>query len=479
MSKKSVLEYILLSFILILSFALRTYKIDNPIADWHSWRQADTSSVSRNFLKNGIDILHPRFDDLSRLPSGLENPQGYRMVEFPVYNLIQAEAANLFPQKSIEWWGRMVSILFSLGSIFFIFLIARMYAGSRVGLLSAFFFGVLPFNIYFSRVILPEPMMIFLSLAALYFFGRWIDGGRVSFIFYLTSLFFAGLTLLLKPFGAFLFLPMVYLSIQKWQFGLFKKPLLYLYLFLAVLPFGFWRLWISQYPEGIPNFIWLLNQADIRFKGAFFRWIFAERLGKLILGFWGVSLLVFGILARPIKKESWFFYSWLFGVLLYFFVVAAGNVRHDYYQVLAIPIISIFLAKGADLLLSSEYFNNKISWILLTVIVLFSLSFSWYEIKGNFSINHPEIIEAGKEVDRLVPQSAKVIAPYNGDTAFLYQTNRQGWPFVTDSVDYLISRGATHFVSVSFDVETKSLMEKYKILKLADNFVILDLSSTK
>lgn len=479
MSKKSVLEYILLSVILILSFVLRTYKIDNPIGDWHSWRQADTSSVSRNFVKNGVDILRPRFDDLSRLPSGLENPQGYRMVEFPVYNLIQAEAANLFPQKPIEWWGRMISIIFSLGSIFFIFLITRMYAGSRVGLLSAFFFGVLPFNIYFSRVILPEPMMIFTSLGAIYFFGKWINGGRVSFIVYLLSLFFAAVTLLLKPFGAFLFLPMVYLSVQKWQLNIFKKPLLYLYLFLAVLPFGLWRFWISQYPEGIPNFIWLFNQAGIRFKGAFFRWIFAERLGRLILGYWGVVLLVLGIINKSKKKEGWFFYSWLLGVLLYFVVVASGNVTHDYYQVLAIPIFSIFLAKGADLMLSSDFFNKTLSWIMLTVIVLFSLSFSWYEIKGNFSINHPEIIEAGKEVDRLVPQSAKVIAPYNGDTAFLYQTNRQGWPLVTDSVDYLISRGATHYVSVSFDVETKSLMEKYKILKLADNFVILDLSSTK
>jgi len=45
---------------IVLAFFLRTYRIENPLADWHSWRQADTSSVSRNFLKYGFDLLHPR-----------------------------------------------------------------------------------------------------------------------------------------------------------------------------------------------------------------------------------------------------------------------------------------------------------------------------------------------------------------------------------------------------------------------------------
>ncbi len=35
---------LILAAIIILGLALRLYKIDNPIADWHSWRQADTTS---------------------------------------------------------------------------------------------------------------------------------------------------------------------------------------------------------------------------------------------------------------------------------------------------------------------------------------------------------------------------------------------------------------------------------------------------
>ena len=84
------LFYLTFFLILIAGFVVRLYRFDNPIADWHSWRQADTSAVSRNFVQNGFDLLHPKFEDISNVPSGLDNPNGYRFVEFPIYNAFQA-----------------------------------------------------------------------------------------------------------------------------------------------------------------------------------------------------------------------------------------------------------------------------------------------------------------------------------------------------------------------------------------------------
>ena len=57
------------------------------LADWHSWRQADTSAVTRNYVKHGINILYPTYDDLSNVASGKDNPRGLRFVEFPLYNV--------------------------------------------------------------------------------------------------------------------------------------------------------------------------------------------------------------------------------------------------------------------------------------------------------------------------------------------------------------------------------------------------------
>ena len=58
-------EYLILSLILVIAFFLRLYKINNPLADWHSFRQADTAAVTRYYVENGIDLLNPRYHDVS------------------------------------------------------------------------------------------------------------------------------------------------------------------------------------------------------------------------------------------------------------------------------------------------------------------------------------------------------------------------------------------------------------------------------
>lgn len=472
--KKEILLFFLIIF---LAFAFRLYKIDSPVADWHSWRQADTSAVSRNFVKFGFDLLHPRFDDLSNVASGRENPQGYRFVEFPIYNLIHAILAKTFPVLSLEIWGRLTSNLFSLVSLIFLFLIVKKYLGIKTALLASLFFAVLPFNIYYSRVILPEPMMVSLSLGTIYFFDRWLDRlDKNRKLPYLFSLVFAASAILVKPYAIFLFLPMAYLAWRAFGLSSLKKPSLYLYIVLSLTPFILWRWWISHFPEGVPAFWWLLNGDGIRFKGAFFWWIFAERLGRLILGVWGLPLFLFGILIRPGKKEGWFFHWWLIAILMYLIIIATGNVRHDYYQILTVPIICIFLGKGANFLITEgrKIFNFTICYLLFAICILFMLSFSWYQVRDFFNINHPEIVEAGKVADRLVPKEAKVIAPYGGDTAFLYQINRQGWP-IGFEIEKKIKMGAGYYVTVNFDDEVKDLEKKYEVVKKTDKYEIIKL----
>ena len=109
------------------------------------------------------------------------------------------------------------------------------------------------------------------------------------------------------------------------------------------------------------------------------------------------------------------------------------------------------------------------------------LAFSWYTIRTYYWINRPDIVEAGQTADRLIPKDAKVIAPYNGDTTFLYQTNRQGWPLGFD-IDKKLQMGATHYVTVSptdNDWETRDLANQYTVLVRNEKFAIIDLTKPK
>jgi len=455
-----------LVFIFILALTLRLYRLNNPVADWHSWRQVDTVAVTRYYVQHGIDLLRPKYHDLSANPSTLPNPEGYRMVEFPVINALTAWLYRLpfVSRLPLHVFSRLVSIAFSLASLYLLYLIVNRLSGKTTALLAAFFFAVLPYNVFYSRTILPEIPLVFFTLAATYFV--------ITQKLYLSAVF-AALALLLKPYALIFALPLGYLLFQKHGTKILKNKAIYLYLPIALIPLYLWRQWIQQFPAGIPQYLWLFNSGEIRFKGAFFNWLFAERLGKLILGFWGLILFGLGLAIKPAKKEGWFYYLWAVSIVVYLSVFAAGNVHHDYYQIITIPLICIFLAKGAVFLLQLAK-KNLVAYLVLVISTIFMLAFSWFHVRGYFNINHPEIIAAGQAVDQLLPPNAKVVAPYNRDTAFLYQTNRSGWPSGGD-INKKIEAGATHYISVKLDTETTQLAETCSILAQTDQYIIIDL----
>lgn len=489
--------------IVLIASAARLYRIKEPLADWHSWRQADTSAVTRNFVRHGINVLYPVYDDLSNIASGKDNPRGLRMVEFPLYNILSVITDKLVVGYTVEISGRLTSIFASLGSLIFIFLIVRKYRSRLEAFLAAIVFALIPYNIFYSRVILPEPLLVCLTTGMIYFWDRWIDRLEsinsvdhtnkeiiLTVVQFIGSFLFTVTALLVKPTATFLFLPMVYLWIRKFGFRLKSLVILVMYFLLCFLPLLWWRLWENHFPEGIPAFSWLLNGDGIRFKGAFFQWLFAERLSKLILGYFGLPLMIFGFLAKK-RKEGWLFIWWGISILLYVTIVATGNIRHDYYQTITIPIIAIFIARGISYLFESKQpFSTVMTRGTLSAVLLIgSWMFGWYQIRDYYNINHPEIIEAGSAVERKTPEKALVIAPYNGDTAFLYQTHRAGWPIMQDTVDKMIKKGADFYVSVNFDDLTKQLYSeataedpkkrKYKLIEKTDKYVIIQLVPDK
>lgn len=446
-------EYLILTLLLLVGFVVRLYKIDNPVADWHSWRQADTAAVSRNYVNSGINLFYPTYDDISSIQSGLDNPTGIRMVEFPIYNALHATLFNLFPVFNLEIWGRLLTAIITLLTAIILFLLGKKHYSPQIGILTAFFFLFLPFNVYFSRVILPDPLGVLFAVSGLYFFG----------VNNFVSAFFYALAFLQKPyFGVFL----IPILPELLNFKKLKRNILFL---LAVgLPFVFWRFWTSMHPEGIPFYKWAFNGDRIRFHPAWFKWIFGERIGILILGVGGIVPFTAGII-RKLKNN--FATLFLLSSLAYLVIVATANVRHDYYQIMIIPSISLILALGTTWL----WKNNQKVLLAISLITMFIIG--WDRIKPFYQINHPELIEIGNVVDTMLPKTAKIVIPYNGDTAFLYQTKRKGWPAVDDSIDNIIKRGATHYVSNNLDSpDTIDFSKRFKTVLKTDKFIILDLN---
>lgn len=475
-----VLQILLVLALFFGTVVARLHSFDAPIADWHSWRQADTAAVTRNFVNEGLNPLYPKFDSFQSLNDANKyNPERYFFAEFPLYNSITYLGFVTFNHFTIEEWGRVVSIVFSSLAVVWLYLLTRQYSSRKVAFVAAFVFAFLPYNAYYGRVIMPDSMHISFSILSLYLVTLWTQKNRWWWAV-LSGLAFT-IAILAKPYGLVLLLPIAYLLIRTWKFKLFKMPATYLFALVALVPFLLWRYHIDQYPEGQFGTEWLYNQGNIRFTGAFFHWLIFERMNRLIFATGGFVLLLIGIISGSNKKEGLFYYFWLISVFVFFAVIAKGNVTHDYYQLPIVPIGAIFIGKGVEFLFEygKVWYHRLLNKGVAIALLLLMLAFGWFEVRGYYNINHPEIVEAGQAVDKLLPKDAKVIAPYDNDPAFLYQTNRHGWPIGGTDIPKWIKEGAQFLVSVNYDNTTNYWIDKCEVVTKNPKFVIVDLTKCK
>lgn len=467
---------LLLLPLLLLALVLRLKGVSNSPTDWHGFRQSDTASVTREYVKHGIDLWHPHYQDLSNIQSGFDNLQGYRMVEFPFLNAGVAELLRAFPQLDLVITSRLVSILFSLGSLIGIFYLGKNWSNWRVGWFSALAFATIPYAVYYSRAILPEAPFVFFTVWSILAFQYWLD--RRQWGWFLVSVGSFILAMLLKPFILFLGPLYALLAWRAFQFKIWKKWQLVLFVIVGIFPFYLWRKWITQFPTGIPVSDWLFNSNGIRFRPAWFRWLFLERLTKLILGWFGLPLFLAG---AAIKSKNWFNYlAWGLGALIYLTVIATGNVQHDYYQVMLVPIVCLLVGVGMDNLLRLKIGSVPVAIKVAVVGGIFMASIFTANIlylRGYYR-TRPDWEVAGQAADRLLPADAKVIAPAFGDTSFLFQTNRTGWP-IGYEIDKKIQAGAQYYVTTADDDEARQLEAKYLTVAKTKEYLILNLQEKK
>ncbi len=475
-------DFFILFFILTIAFAFRLYKINIPLADLHSWRQVDTAAVTRNFVKNGVDLFHPKYDDLSNVQSRINNPEGYRMVEFPIYNTITAFFYKSLPIVSLEIWGRLITVFFSLIIIAIIYYLLLKENGRLSAVFAAFVYAVFPFFVFFSRVILPETTALAFTMLAIFFFYLNSNGKEkkyVSFIYYLLSIIFFTISLLIKPTIIFYVFPIVVLFYRKYKHNIIKKLDFYLYFIITFIPLIYWRFYIKNFPEGIPYSDWLFTSVNtsqglrsILFRPSFFRWIFFERINNLILGGYLTLFFILGIIA---KQKKYFLLSFVFSALAYILTFQGGNLQHEYYQVLILPVLAMMVGLGVSFVFDRK--KEFISPIFISVAVFFIFAFSFYFSYFkviDYYVYSQELVQEANIINSLTLPDDKIVTDRTGDTTLLYLSNRRGAPSIfRNPIDlkklgykYLISSNDGQINSMRSDFEIVFENEKFTLFKL-------------
>jgi 4-amino-4-deoxy-L-arabinose transferase-like glycosyltransferase len=234
-------------FILFLACILRLYHIDFPVAGWHSWRQADTAAMARNFYENNFNLFYPQIDWGG-------NTSGVVESEFPIYSFAVAALYQIFGFN--DMWGRLLSVLFSLFTIYGLYLLIKKYISETVALWSAFIYAVIPLNIYYGRAFMPESAMLMCSVWGIYHFSLWLESSAKKY--FVLSAVFITLAVLLKIPTLYIGLPLLYLAWLRFGSKTLKTGSLWLFAIMVLVPVAAWYYHAHQiyFQSGLTFVIW-------------------------------------------------------------------------------------------------------------------------------------------------------------------------------------------------------------------------------
>ncbi len=453
----------ILGAVVLLAAVLRYKGIHSPILDHPGWRQGDTASIARNFALLQYNILFPQTNYNGPPPNYVE-------LELQIVPFLAASLYKIFGVHEV--FGRLISIVFSLGTVAVTGLFARwLFTSSVAGIIAAFFFATFPGSLYYGRTFTPDTTMVFFLTAALYVTTRLIVEDE---IFSQRSLARATALLtfayLAKPVAVAGIVPVIAALWERLRGGRTMRPtaiavmlivpLVILYLYdVRVAEHAEWH-WASGITRlhVIPSLIAAFTSpAAFAAKiGAFFNVL--GMLRKTMLGNVGffLSLISFVALAWVQARSHAMLWGWLIGGLAYTYVVVTVE-RVDYYMYLLLPLCALAiggqLANGLDRILRSDAAPAaRYALASLVPIVALASAVDAHEAVRPYYAYNKQAYRNAVALDQTLPKNAIVVIGHYGPDV-QYYINRYGWeedPYLWTPFDEqsAIRKGARYFISI-------------------------------
>jgi 4-amino-4-deoxy-L-arabinose transferase-like glycosyltransferase len=404
-----------------------------------TWRQADTASIAHHFLVNGFKILYPQ------IYWGGNGP-GYVETEFQLYPFIVAAFYAVLGEHL--WLGRLVSLLFATAAFIIFYALARRLLNPAAALWALLFFVSAPLSLRYSVAFMPEAAVLFFYVAALYGFVRWLDDGRLRWL-WLTAVTIA-LAILVKPTAIHIGLLFALLALPRYGLAVVKRREVWLAAGVAVLPAVLWYAHARQLYLTYGNTFGLFSGGDSKF-GNLDYWLSPRFYLNLALldGKWvfaGTAVILFLIgLAITLKQRQFWLLTAVAVIALYYLIVAR-YAQVDWgiqYHIYLLPYAALGTGLGLDWLLAQQrprYAGPAIG-LLLFVAYLGGVGRIYW---GMLNVQNDVRIACAAQVAQLVPADALIIAsndslstdgnvPNNFEepTLFFY-SDRYGWSLPED-----------------------------------------------
>ena len=453
MNMKMKKSYYILFFILILALSLRLYHVTYPYLDHHSWRQTQTAMIARNLYRNKFNIFQPYVD--------WGGGETISEVEFQITTVLTAFLYTIFGIKDLV--GRIIPIMFSLLAIVYMFKLTKFYFNERLALFTSFVYSILPLNVFFTRVLMPESGMLFFTIISLYYYSQYLKNNQNKD--YIFSIVFTLLAFLSKQPNLLLLFPLFYLTYEKYKRKLKKKLIIYFVITLSITILYYTFIHFvadNKVITAIGTGSWGNSQL----------WLSSIFYGTLLLRFSTLIFTQLGFFLVPIgiyltKKRV--FHVWFLSVILYFFIVGKANLIHTYYQMPIIPIGSFYIGVALYKVYKTKY---KIASYSLCILLLILSVSNLLPLYGLYA--HPAY-DAGQKLMTIDKDNSKVLTVIHRKDMgpeLLYYADKKGWMIHYDEfnnetiMDYK-NLGAGYIAITNPQHTNKNLLN---ILKSKENY---------
>lgn len=413
-------------FWLAFFFLLRLYGITNPPLEiGHNERQCFGLMVAQKFYEVENNIMYPRLNS----NAGVDNVVS---MEFPFLYYLTSLFYRIFGYQ--DWYGRLITLLFSTLGVFYFHEIIRKYVHEK----SAFFAAILlTVGIWFafSRKIMPDTFCMSLTFIGLYY--------GLAYFYEKKSILNLGLFFVFSTLGVLSKIPAIYLLTFLIFPFLDKKISILPKIYFSII--SIFVLFIVYYWYFIWNVYLMKEYGNWYNLGSPFSEGLGEILGHLpktlekyyfncMQSFAAFAAFLAGIvLVIRNKEQKMGVISLIASVLFFAYMIKSGRLfhHHDYYVLPFAPVMSLVAAYSISQIPKPFYQNLFLALITIEAIA---------------NQNHDFRIREDEKYKLTLPKIADNLCKKNELLAFqslqeLYLAHRDGWTFSNkDLTDTLIQK---------------------------------------
>lgn len=490
-------------FIFFVAFIVRCYHLGEPFIGIHDWGSADLSRAASSLLRYGFFNLKgaPAFD-IGIVPDG--NYSYYLHWPLLFYYFI---ALSFKYFGIVEWAARLVPVLFSTATVFYIYKIAVSLYGKKIAYFSILFFALMPLNVYFDRIVQFEPVSVFFIMMAIYYYMVWFNNEQTdkkAFLMLAVS-FILGTQIhwqnyLLAVFFILHYFFMCKIQKKKMQKRILLIPLLAIILFILHFIYMVWILGKDAISDMAKQALHRLNisgaSREVLFTPSQFLELQAYRMyhyftivAVVLLACWLVFFIIDLLKKRDFAKRS-FECLFLITGLSWIVLFTNHSYIHEFTLLTFSAVVSILMSsalKDIFSLISNVMKKRKKNYVWKPILVLIVLiAFIPQSIVETAKLHswHGDLEKwyiLGIDVKGKTKPDSIVMTDFAhpGPPTFQYYADQQvmyGFNDPKSVIEFLDRSSVKHLYLVTDLATALNYYQDYRLLPLVQGHVLVDFS---